>query len=126
MGRLLQLRNLCGEDFPVYCGCDDRILPFMACGALGAVSVLSNLRPRAVKALTDAALRGEYARALTLQREQQPLIEALFASVNPIPVKAALALTGLDCGPCRLPLSPAEPDLTERLRELLDSGEEPA
>ena len=54
------------------------------------------------------------------------LIEALFASVNPIPVKAALALTGLDCGPCRLPLSPAEPDLTERLRELLDSGEEPA
>ena len=126
LGRVLKLHALCGEDFPVYCGCDELILPFMACGALGAVSVLSNLRPRAVKALTDAALRGEYARALTLQREQQPLIEALFASVNPIPVKAALALTGLDCGPCRLPLSPAEPDLTERLRELLDSGEEPA
>ena len=84
--------------------------------------VLSNLRPRAVKELTDAALRGEYARALTLQRAQQPLIEALFAAVNPIPVKAALALAGLDCGPCRLPLTPAAPDLNARLRELLGTA----
>ena len=119
VGRVLKLHALCGEDFPVYCGCDDRILPFMACGALGAVSVLSNLRPKAVKELTDAALRGEYARALALQRAQQPLIEALSAAVNPIPVKAALALAGLDCGPCRLPLTPADPELTERLRELV-------
>ena len=120
VGRVLKLHALCGEDFPVYCGCDDRILPFMACGALGVVSVLSNLRPQAVKALTDAALRGEYARALTLQREQQPMIEALFSAVNPIPIKTALALSGLDCGPCRLPLTEAGPDLTERLRELLE------
>ena len=122
VGRVLKLHALCGEDFPVYSGCDDRILPFMACGALGVVSVLSNLRPRAVKELTDAALRGEYARALTLQRAQQPLIEALFAAVNPIPVKAALALAGLDCGPCRLPLTPAAPDLNARLRELLGTA----
>ena len=119
VGRVLKLHALCGEDFPIYCGCDDRILPFMACGALGAVSVLSNLRPKAVRELTDAALRGEYARALCLQREQQPLIEALSAAVNPIPIKAALALAGLDCGPCRLPLTPAEPALLERLQALL-------
>ncbi len=119
VGRVLKLHALCGEDFPIYCGCDDRILPFMACGALGAVSVLSNLRPKAVRELTDAALRGEYARALCLQREQQPLIEALSAAVNPIPIKAALALAGLDCGPCRLPLTPAGPELTERLQALL-------
>lgn len=123
VGRVLKLHALCGEDFPVYCGCDDRILPFMACGALGVVSVLSNLRPGAVKALTDAALRGEYALALRGQREQQPLIEALSAAVNPIPIKAALALSGLDCGPCRLPLTPAEPELRERLEEVLrDTG----
>lgn len=122
VGRVLKLHALCGDDFPIYCGCDDRILPFMACGALGAVSVLSNLRPKAVKALTDAALRGEYARALSLQREQQPLIEALFSEVNPIPIKAALALSGLDCGPCRLPLTHADPDLTARLREYLESA----
>ena len=91
----------------------------MAAGAIGAISVLSNLKPKAVKAMTDAALRGEYARSLALQREQQPLIEALSASVNPIPIKTALALSGLDCGPCRLPLTEAETDLKERLRELL-------
>ena len=121
VARVLKLHALCGENFPVYCGCDDRILPFMACGALGAVSVLSNLRPRAVKTLIDAALRGEYARALALQQEQQPLIEALFAAVNPIPIKTALALSGLDCGSCRLPLTPADPDLAERLQELLSA-----
>ena len=104
VGRVLTLRSLCGPEFPIYCGCDDRILPFMACGALGVVSVLSNLRPKEVKALTDAALRGEYVRALGLQMEQQPPIQALSAAVNPIPIKAALALSGLDCGPCRLPL----------------------
>ena len=119
VGRVLTLHTLCGPDFPIYCGCDDRILPFMACGALGVVSVLSNLRPKEVKALTDAALRGEYARALALQTEQQPLIEALSAAVNPIPIKAALALSGLDCGPCRLPLTPAGVDLSERLQQLL-------
>ena len=121
VGRVLKLHAFCGEDFPIYCGCDDRILPFMACGALGVVSVLSNLRPKAVKALTDAALRGEYARALSLQREQQPLIEALFSVVNPIPIKAALAMSGCNCGLCRLPLNAADPDLTARLRELLES-----
>lgn len=119
VGRVLKIHALCGEDFPVYSGCDDRILPFMACGALGVISVLSNLRPRAVKELTDAALRGEYVRALNLQRAQQPLIEALFAAVNPIPIKAALAISGVDCGPCRLPLTAADPDLAERLRELI-------
>ena len=119
VGRVLRLHALCGEDFPIYCGCDDRILPFMACGALGAVSVLSNLRPVAVKSLIDAALRGEYARALTLQREQQPMLEALNAAVNPIPIKAALTLAGLDCGPCRLPLTPASAELSERLQQLL-------
>lgn len=119
VARVLALHLACGGDFPVYCGCDDRILPFMACGALGAVSVLANLRPEAVKELTEAALRGEFARGLSLQRKLQPLNEALSAAVNPIPIKAALALEGLDCGPCRLPLTPLAGDALEALRERL-------
>ena len=119
VGRLLTLRRLCGPDFPIYCGCDDRILPFLVCGAVGVVSVLSNLRPKAVKELTDAALRGEFTRALALQEAQQPLIEALFSEVSPIPVKAALALAEMDCGPCRLPLTPPSEALLNRLRREL-------
>ena len=119
VGRVLKLRQLCGEDFPIYCGNDDRILPFMVCGALGVISVLSNLRPKAVKELTDACLRGEFARALALQQDQQPLIEELFSQVNPIPIKAALRLSGMDAGNCRLPLTPPTEDLLARLQPLL-------
>ena len=125
VARVLTLRRLCGPDFPIWCGNDDRILPFLACGAVGVVSVLSNLRPKEVKALTDAALRGEFSRALALQEAQQPLIEALFSQVSPIPIKAALALSGLDAGHCRLPLTPPTPALIDRLRELLPAKEAP-
>ena len=119
VGRLLQIRNLCGEEFPVYCGCDDRILPFMACGAVGVVSVLSNLLPGLVKELTDACLRGEFTRALSLQQARQSLIDALFMEVSPIPIKAALALSGLDVGHCRLPLTPPSEALLFRLKREL-------
>ena len=119
VARVLKLRRLCGTDFPIYCGSDDRILPFLACGAMGVVSVLSNLRPKETKALVDAALRGEFTRALALQEAQQPLIEALFSQVSPIHIKAVLALSGLDAGLCRLPLTPPTEELLEGLRGLL-------
>ena len=121
VGRLLRLRAACGTDFPIYCGCDDRILPFLACGAIGAVSVLSNLRPKTVKELVDAGLRGEFARALGLQQSCQSLVEALFSEISPIPVKAALTLSGLDAGICRLPLTPPTEALIARLKEVLGS-----
>ena len=119
VGRLLRLRAACGTYFPIYCGCDDRILPFLACGAIGAVSVLSNLRPKAVKELVDAGLRGEFSRALGLQQGCQSLVEALFSEISPIPIKAALTLSGLDVGICRLPLTPPTEALIARLKEVL-------
>ena len=121
LGRVLRIRALCGDDLPLYCGCDDRILPFLACGGTGVISVLSNLRPEAVRELVNAALRGEYARALPLALEQLPMTEALFCRVNPIPVKAALALAGLDAGLCRLPLTPPDEALLDRLRALMEA-----
>ena len=119
VGRLFRIRALCGADFPVYCGSDDRIVPFLACGAVGVVSVLSNLRPKIVKELTDAALRGEFARALEIQQGQQTLIDALFSEVSPIPIKAALGLSGTDVGICRLPLTPPGEGLLERLKNAM-------
>lgn len=123
LGRVLAIHALCGDELPLYCGCDDRMLPFLACGGVGVISVVSNLLPTQVRELVSAALRGEFARGLGLQLELLPIIDALFSQVNPIPIKAALALAGIDAGLCRLPLTPPTPELLERLEALLDRTE---
>lgn len=102
----VKLRALCGDGFSLWCGNDDQIVPMMSLGALGVISVLSNVRPKAVKAITDACQRGDYPAAAGLQAHYLPLIEALFSEVNPIPVKAAMAALGLCREEVRLPLTP--------------------
>lgn len=117
--RVAKLRSLCGDSFAIWSGNDDQIAAMMALGASGVISVLSNIRPRAVKALTDACLRGDFKRAAKLQTDYLPLIEALFSDVNPIPVKAALAALGVCREEVRLPLSPISEDLRTRLHAAL-------
>lgn len=117
--RVTKLRQLCGGDFTVWSGNDDQITPMMSLGASGVVSVLSNVRPKAVKALTDACLQGDYAAAAKLQIYFAPLIEALFSDVNPIPVKAALAALGICKEDVRLPLSPILPEKRTALHAAL-------
>ena len=92
--------------FPVWSGNDDQIVPVMALGGSGVISVLSNVAPEKTKAMADAALDGDYDTAADLQLRLLPLIRALFSDVNPIPVKAAMKELGFDCGNCRLPLTP--------------------
>ena len=118
---LFRLRAACGADFPLYCGNDDRLVPFCAAGGVGAVSVLSNLLPRQAQALYRLCAAGRYPEAAALQTKLQPLIDALFAETNPIPVKAALQLLGYDCGPCRLPLTSCSPALLSRMRAQLSA-----
>ncbi len=117
--RVFRLRQQCGGDFAVYCGNDDRIQPFLSAGAVGVVSVLSNLWPERVKTLADTCLAGRCAESAALQQELLPMVDALFSQVNPIPIKAALALAGLGAGECRLPLTPPTPALVERLQALM-------
>ena len=119
VGRLYQLREACGEDFPFYCGNDDRIVPFCAAGAKGVVSVWSNVCPAEARTLCALCAAGRYPEASLRQLRARPLIEALFAEVNPIPVKAALRLVGIDCGDCRLPLTPCSAALEQQLAALL-------
>lgn len=104
---------------PVYCGNDDLIWPMMAMGAVGTVSVVSNIAPQRTLAVTRAALAGRVSEAAAAQRDILPLIRALFAQVNPIPVKAALSMLGLCGDVLRLPLTPMEEPHREQLRALL-------
>lgn len=109
---------LAGSQAPlhVYCGNDDQILPLMALGACGAISVVSNAAPEQVHALTTAALNGDMQIARQNQLAMLDLIQALFLQVNPIPVKAALSMMGLIHDSLRLPLTPLEEPYREKLR----------
>jgi 4-hydroxy-tetrahydrodipicolinate synthase len=92
-------------DLPVLSGDDPLTLPLMSLGAVGVISVLSNLVPRAVKRLTDAALHGDFATAQAVHRKLFPLARALLSlDVNPVPIKAAMALQGWCSDELRLPL----------------------
>lgn len=110
----------CADDLPVYSGNDDQTVPIMALGGLGVISVVSNVAPKAMKALTDACLAGEYQKAAAIQRRLLKLMELMFCQVNPIPVKAAMALLGFDCGPCRPPLDGLPDRDRQKLLDCLD------
>ena len=109
---------LAGSQAPlhIYCGNDDQILPLMALGACGAISVVSNAAPEQVHALTTAVLNGDMQSARQNQLAMLDLIQALFLQVNPIPVKAALSMMGLIHDSLRLPLTPLEEPYREKLR----------
>ena len=121
-GSLRQLTDLaaaCGEGVAVYCGNDDQVLPALALGARGAISVAANVAPDRMRAITERWFRGDAEGSLRAQLECLPLIRALFAEVNPIPVKAALSLLGRAENTLRLPLTPLKDDEMEPLRRAM-------
>ena len=113
-------RILAGCDLPVYSGNDDQTAAVMALGGSGVVSVASNVVPAQMKELTDAALAGDFTRAAGVQKRLLPLMDLLFCQVNPIPVKAAMAMIGLDCGKCRMPLDDLTGENAKKLQSCLD------
>lgn len=112
-----QIRSVCGEGFYIWSGNDDLTVPSIALGAQGVISVASNVAPAQMRDLTDAALDGDMDTAADLQSRLSPLLEILFCEVNPIPVKAAMARIGLDCGPCRLPLTEPSAKHLQQIQE---------
>ena len=119
VGKIARIRQACGPEFFIWSGNDDQTVPVMALGGLGVISVLSNLYPETVVRLPGLCLAGRYREAANLQAALMPVIDALFCEVNPIPVKAALRLAGLDVGHCRLPLTDPTPEHLELLRRLV-------
>ena len=117
--KIANIRKDCPDHFCVWCGNDDLAVPALALGAKGLISVVSNVEPEMTNAMASAALDGDFDTACALQLELLPLIDALFKEVNPIPVKAAMALIGFDCGICRLPLSTPSRKTLDLLKELL-------
>ena len=114
-----EIAALCGEDFPIYSGNDDQILPVLSLGGKGVISVLSNVAPKQTHDMVKLYLEGHREEALRLQLDFLPLIKALFSEVNPIPVKAALNLMGMEAGPCRLPLTTLEEEHQTLLKQAL-------
>jgi 4-hydroxy-tetrahydrodipicolinate synthase len=114
--RVTKLRAACGDDLVVHSGDDGLTLPFLALGAVGVTSVVSNLVPDRVVALVAAWARGDRAEALRLHEGLADLTAAMFVETNPTPVKAALALAGRIGGELRLPLVPVAPASRERIR----------
>jgi len=119
ISKIAKIRAACPDSFSVWSGNDDQAAAVMSLGGWGVISVLSNVLPNETQALAQAALDGDFDTAADLQIKLLPLIETLFAEVNPIPVKAALKLTGYDCGDCRLPLTAPSHATVKKLKKLL-------
>ena len=113
------LRMACGAKLAIYSGDDGLTLPMMSVGAVGVVSVASHVVGLQIRAMIEAYLQGDAAVALALHEQLQPLFKALFATTNPIPVKAALQLNGWPVGAPRLPLTPLSDEMTSTLAQTM-------
>ena len=119
--KITRIKRECPQNFSVWSGNDDQIVPVMALGGDGVISVLSNVLPTQTQAMAQAALAGDFDTAASLQCQLLPLIELLFCEVNPIPVKAAMKMIGYDCGGCRLPLTAMTSDNATKLKQMLSA-----
>ena len=121
ISKVVETAALVGDKLDIYSGNDDQIVPIMACGGKGVISVLSNVLPAETSRMCHLVLEGDVPGAMELQKKYLGLTNALFSEVNPIPVKAAMAAMGFCQDILRLPLVPMEEPhravLLERMRE---------
>lgn len=113
---LMQMAEGCID---LYSGNDDQITPLMSLGGIGVISVLSNIAPKQTHDIAASYLEGDVKRSMQMQLEALPLIHALFCEVNPIPVKKAMNLLGMEVGPVRLPLTEMEDANAAKLAEAM-------
>mgnify|MGYP004609142403 CR=1 FL=1 len=114
-----KILQLSGGYVDVYSGNDDQVVPMLALGGKGVISVLSNVAPKQTHDMCAEFFKGNVEASRRIQLKALPLIEALFSEVNPIPVKAALNLMGKNVGEPRLPLTVMEPQHQEVLKKAM-------
>ena len=119
ISQVAQLASLAEGAIDIYSGNDDQIVPLLSLGGVGVISVISNILPKDTHDMVESYLAGDVKRSMELQLRAIPLIDELFCEVNPIPVKKAMNLMGLEVGPLRMPLTEMEPANAERLLEEL-------
>jgi 4-hydroxy-tetrahydrodipicolinate synthase len=115
ISQIAKIKALCGDRIDIYSGNDDQIIPIMALGGLGVISVIANIIPKDVHNLCQLFLEGKTLEALKLQLDFLGLNDAVFIETNPIPVKTAMNLLGMKAGNLRLPLC----DMSEGNLEVL-------
>ncbi|MCD8376495.1 MAG: 4-hydroxy-tetrahydrodipicolinate synthase [Oscillospiraceae bacterium] len=113
-------RRLCGDDFYIWSGNDDQVVPMMSLGAKGVISVVCNIMPELMVEMSHACLAGEFEKAARLQIDYTEFIDALFIEVNPIPIKCAMNLAGIHVGPLRLPLCEMSEGNLEKLKAAME------
>lgn len=119
ISKIVETAALVGDKLDIYSGNDDQVIPIMACGGKGVISVLSNVLPGETSLMCKKFFAGDVAGAMEMQKKYLPLINALFCEVNPIPAKAAAAAMGYGENYVRLPLVPMEKTHEENLLECM-------
>ena len=115
ISQIAELAALVGDKIDIYSGNDDQIVPILALGGKGVISVLSNPMPRATHEICQKFFDGDIEGSRKLQLELLEFVNALFCEVNPIPVKAAMAAMGYCDDELRLPLTPMEDAHKEKM-----------
>ena len=119
LSQIAKTVSLAGEKLELYSGNDDQIVPVLSLGGKGVISVLSNVAPDAAHDICEKYFEGDVKGSAELQLKALPLIDQLFCEVNPIPVKKAMQLMGVDCGPLRMPLTEISPEHEKNLAQAM-------
>lgn len=123
ISQIVEIARLVDEDFALYSGNDDQVVPILAVGGSGVISTIGNIAPEQASRLVHSFLDGDVKTAREIQLAQKPLIDVLFSEVNPVPVKAAVSLLGKCEMIYRLPLDvPEEETLNALKREMSAYG----
>lgn len=117
IAQVAEVARLVPEDFYIYSGNDDMIVPLLSLGGHGVISVVANILPKDTHNMVQYFLDGDLKSSKDLQLKMKPLIDALFVEVNPIPVREAMNILGMEIGACRLPLVSMEETNRDKLIE---------
>ena len=121
ISQIAEMARLTRGKIDLYSGNDDQIVPIMSLGGKGVISVTANIAPRQMHDLCAAYLAGDTKKACDMQLDLNPLNNAMFSDVNPIPVKTALNMMGFEAGPLRSPLSDMSAEGAAALKQVLQN-----